>query len=69
MSRDLPRTPIHTFGETLRPEPADYVPAYPPARSSRRFWIGLAIGCVVPVAFSAALVSMHLFPDFWSFTR
>lgn len=38
-------------------------------RFGAMFWLALAIGCVLPVLFSAALLSTALFPDIWSSLR
>jgi hypothetical protein len=38
-------------------------------RFGAMFWVALAIGCVLPVLFSAALLSIAFFPDIWSSLR
>lgn len=57
MSDHLPRTPVHTFGETLRPLPADYVPteAEPKPAWRRTVVAALAAACLPALAYGAFL--------------
>lgn len=57
MPDHLPRTPVHTFGETLRPLPADYVPT---AETPKPTWrrtvvVALAAACLPGLAYAAFL--------------
>lgn len=57
MPEHLSRTPVHTFGEALRPRPADYVPTdAPPKPAWRRTVIAaLAAACLPALAYGAFL--------------
>lgn len=57
LSDHLPRTPVHTFGETLRPQPADYVVTAAAAKPTWRRTVvaALAAACLPALAYGAFL--------------